>query len=57
MNYLYEIDSSFSNLNENKLIGLCLNGNDKISDKKNHSILMPIIRFIKGSQTFHEHLL
>ena len=47
MNELNEIDSSFSTLNENNFIDLVLYGSDKFDDKKNHSILMCTIKFIK----------
>ena len=56
-NELKEIDSSFSALNENKLIDLILYGNDKFDNKKNHNILMCTIKFIKGSQRSDENLL
>ena len=57
MNELNEIDSSFSTLNENKFIDLILYGSDKFDGKKNHSILMSTIKFIKDSQRFDENLL
>ena len=57
MNDLNEIDSSFSTPNENKLIDLILYGSDKFDDKKNNNILMSIIKFIKNSQRFDEHVL
>ena len=56
-NELNEIDSSFSTLNENKFIDLILYGSDKFDDKKNRNILMCTIKFIKGSQRFHENQL
>ena len=56
MNELNEIDSSFSTLNE-KLIDLIFHYNDKFYDKKNRNILMCTIKFIKGSQRFHENQL
>ena len=40
MNELNEINSSFSTLNENKLIDLILNGSDKFDDKKKNNTLM-----------------
>ena len=57
MNELNEIDSSFSTLNENKFIDLILYGSDKIHDKRNHNILLSIIKYIKDSQRFGENLL
>ena len=57
MNELNETDSSFSTLNENKLIDLILCSSDKFDDKKNHKILMSTIKFIKDSQRFDENLL
>ena len=57
MSDLNEMDSSFSTLNENKFIDLILYGSDKFDDKKNHNILMSIIKFIKDSQRYDEHLL
>ena len=51
-----EIGSYFSRLNENKFIDLILYGSDKFDDKKNHNVLMPIIKFIKDSQRYGEHL-
>ena len=57
MNELNEIDSSFSTLNENKLIDLILYGSDKFDDIKNHNILMSTIKFIKDSERFDENLL
>ena len=44
MTDLNEIDSFFSTLNENKFIDLILYGSNKFDDKKNYSILMPIIK-------------
>ena len=49
MNELNEINSSFSTLNENKLIDLILNGSDKFDDKKKNNTLMTTIKFIKDS--------
>ena len=43
-----EIDSYFSDL--------ILYDSDKFDDKKNHNVLMPIIKFIKDSQRYGEHL-
>ena len=57
MDELNETDISFSTLNENKLIDLILYGSDKFDDKKNYSILMSTIKFIKDSQRFGENLL
>ena len=57
MNELHEVDSSFSKLNENKLIDLFLYGNDKFDDKKNCSILMFTTKFIKVCKRFDEQLL
>ena len=59
MDELNEIDSSFSTLNENKLIDLILYGSNKFDDKKNqknHNILMSTIKFIKDSQRSDENL-
>ena len=55
MNELNEIDSSFSTPSENNFIDLILHGSDKFNDKKNHSILMCTIKFIKDSQRFDEN--
>ena len=52
MNGLDKIDYSFSKVNENKFIDLILYGSDKLDDKKNHNILMFIIKIIKDSQRF-----
>ena len=57
MNELNEIHSSFSSLNENKFINLVLYGSDKFDEKKDRSILMCTIKFIKGSQRYDENLL
>ena len=57
MNELNETGSSFSTLNENKLIDLIICSSDKFDDKKNHNILMSTIKFIKDSQRFDENLL
>ena len=57
MNELNETDSSFSTLNENKLIDLIVSSKDKFDDKKNHNILMSTMKFIKDSQRFDENLL
>ena len=57
MNQLNEIDSSFSTMNENKFIGLILNGTDKFDHRKNDNILMCTIKCIKGSQRFDKSLL
>ena len=57
MNELNETDSSFSTLNENKLIDLIICSSDKFDDKKNHNILMSTVKFIKDSQRFDENLL
>ena len=57
INELNEMHSSFSSLNENKFINLVLYGSDKFDEKKNRSILMCTIKFIKGSQRFDENLL
>ena len=57
MNVLDKIDYSFSKVNENKFIDLILYGSDKLDDKKNHNILMFIIKIIKDSQRFEKHYL
>ena len=57
MSNLNEFDSSFSNLNDNKLIELLFYGNDKFNDKRNHCIIMSTIKFVRGSQRFAEQLL
>ena len=57
MNESTENDSSFSTLNQKKLIDLILHGSDKFDDKKKHNILMSTIKFIKDSQRFDENLL
>ena len=46
MNELNETDSSFSTLNENKFVDLILYGSDKFDGKKNHNVLMCIVKFI-----------
>ena len=50
VNDLSEVDSSFSTLNGNKFIYLFFSRNAEIGVKKNHTILMPNIKFIKDSQ-------
>ena len=57
MNDLDEIDSSSSTLSEHKFIDLILYGSDKLDDKRNHNILMTIIKSMKVSQRFDAHLL
>ena len=57
MNDFNEIDTSFSTWNETKFIDLIFYGSNKFDDKKDRKILMSIIKFIKDSQRFDEHLL
>ena len=57
MDDLTQISSSFSILNDDKLIDFILYGNKKFDDKNNCIILMSTIKFIKDTQRFHEHLL
>ena len=53
----FNIDGSFSTLNENKFINLVLYDSYKLMTKRNHNILISTVKIIKDSQRFDKNLL
>ena len=57
LDYVYRIDASVKNLNEESLIDVLLYGSDWFNDSKNKQILLHTICYIQATKRFERALI